>query len=118
MKHKNKARKQLFFLLWQHLFYFVLGSLAAYILLEISDKIVRQPVKLLFSSLGYIIYYYWVTPFIIYWLNYVSLDKLTEIKLILTVCLVAVYSYIVWDSYFFFKQCMQSLLEQIDKHTF
>ena len=118
MKHKNKAREKLFFLLWEHLFDFVSGSLVAYILLEISDKIVEQPVKLIFSLLGYVIYYYLVTPFVIHWLNYVSLDKLTWIRLVLTVCLVGVYSYVVWDSYFFLKQCMQSFLERIDEYTF
>lgn len=118
MKRKDKAREKLFFLLWEYLFYFILGSLAAYILLEISAQIVEHPVKFIFRLLGYGIYYYSVTPFVIYWLNYVSLDKLTPIRLVLTVCFVGVYSYVIWDSYFFLKQCMQSFLEQIDDYGF
>jgi hypothetical protein len=118
MRKQNQVREQLFLLLWGNLGNFLLGFLLTYFFWEISSNITAQPGKILLKLVSYGIYYYLVTPFVIYWLGYASVTKLTWTKIILTICLVGVYSLIIWDSYFFFKEIMQSLLLAIDKYRF
>jgi hypothetical protein len=115
MQKQNKVREELLFLLWENLCQFLGGSLLTYLFLEISSHITYQPLNILFRISGYGVYYYLVTPFIIYWLAYISAGKLTWIKILLTICLVGIYSFILWDSYFFLKENMELLLTVIDK---
>ena len=82
----------------------------AFMLLQIADVLTNSWLNVMFKLLGYAVYCYLATPFIVYWLGYASVTKLTKETLIMTICLVGVYSYVLWDSYFFFKQTMQFII--------
>ncbi|ELS01300.1 hypothetical protein Xen7305DRAFT_00010030 [Xenococcus sp. PCC 7305] len=76
---------------------------------RVSDAIEFLSLQLFIKSVSYIIFFYLGTPFLIYWLAYVSAMKLTKVKLTVTILLVAMYSYIFWDSYFFYKDTLGRL---------
>jgi hypothetical protein len=69
-------------------------------------------------AVGYGVYFYLTTPFLLYWLAYASTDQLTQPKLLITVGVVGIYSYIIWDSYFFFQETIQSLISAISTGEF
>ena len=118
MKNKKNEQENLLFLLVENVLPFLSGTLIAFFLLEITDNWATSLGNFILKILAYTTYYYLATPFIVYWLGYASVTKLTKATIILTICLVGVYSHILWDSYFFFKQTMQSLFVEIDKYSF
>ena len=116
MKTPKKRREILLSLLQNTIFQFVIANLAISIIIKLANIISLQFLQILFKSLGYGLYYYLATPFIIYWLAYASRGKINRFKLIATIIFMAMYSYILWDSYFFFKQTMNLLLLAIDPY--
>ena len=88
----------------------------ALILLQIAEVFPDSWLNVIFKVLAYAVYCYLVTPFILFWLGYASVTKLTKKTIIITICLVGIYSYVLWDSYFFFQQTMQSLFLYIDPY--
>ena len=106
MNNKKKATTKLLSLLDNSLVQFLLGIFLVAILTQIASSIDNNYSRLLAKTLGYGVFYYLATPFIIYWLSYVSSEKLTRLKVMITILLVGIYSYIFWDSYFFYKQIL------------
>lgn len=103
---KNNAEKIWFLLLKNNLVQFIVGMLAACILLKIANYIPDRFFEALFKSFGFGIFFYWTTPFVVYWLAYASAIKLNKISLGITIAIASIYSYAFWDCYFFFKELM------------
>lgn len=82
---------------------FIAGMLSLAIILRVSSSIDYKVVEIILKSFGYGFFCYLTTPFVIYWLAYASQGIATMKKLSITVILMALYSYIVWDAYFFFR---------------
>lgn len=89
---------------------FLIGLFVIALLTQGVNAFTNVSLRLIFKTVGYGIFYYLSTPFIIYWLAYVSSDKLTKLKLGITIFLVSIYSFIFWDSYFFYKDTLGELL--------
>lgn len=115
-KQKNKQEK-IIFLLLKNLLPFLSGTLLGLIFLQIAELSTITWLSVIFKLLGYAIYCYLVTPFILYWLGYASVTRLTKETILMTICLVGIYSYVLWDSYFFFKQTMQLLFLDTDYYS-
>ena len=60
--------------------------------------------------MGYGFFCYLTTPFMIYWLAYASEGVFTLKKIWITIGLTALYSFIIWDAYFFFREAIASLI--------
>ena len=116
MNRRENEQQKIIFLLVNNLLPFLSGKLIALILLQVAEVLTNSLLSLIFKLLAYAVYCYLVTPFILCWLGYASVTKLTRKTIIMTMCLVGVYSYVLWDSYFFFKQTMQSLFVYIDQY--
>ena len=117
MMKTPKQRREIFLSLLQNtIFQFFVTNLAVLIILKLANSISWQSLQILFKTLGYGFYYYLATPFIIYWLSYASRDSINRFKLTTTVIFIAMYSYIFWDSYFFFKETMNLLLLAINPY--
>ena len=116
MNRRKNEQERFILLLVKSLLPFLSGKLIAFILFQISENFTNSWLNIIFKLLGYTVYCYLVTPFIIYWLGYASVTKLTKETIIMTIGLVGVYSYVLWDSYFFFKQTMQLLFVDIDQY--
>ena len=114
MKNSPKERALLLSLLRNSIVQFIAGSLGLIIIIELANAIAYRYFQILFKSFGYGFYYYLATPFIIYWLAYVSDSKQTNLKLGVTVVFTALYSYVLWDSYFFFKSAMNVVIADIN----
>lgn len=112
MKKINK-REQFLLLLRANVIQFAAGIIGFLVILILTDSIDYFPLKFFLKSCGYGFYLYLATPFIIYWLAYASVDNLSKIRLSLTLSLMAVYSYILWDAYFFFKASIGIMLSEI-----
>lgn len=112
MKKSRTYRENLFLLLKNNLVQFIIGMLACCILLKFAGYIPSRVIKAVVKSLGFGVFFYWTTPFTIYWLAYVSAIKLTKVSLGITIVLLSIYSYIFWDSYFFYKELITWLLLQ------
>ena len=110
MKQSKSPREILLLLLRTNIIQFVAGTLAIFVILLIARTISYIPINWFLKSLGYSFYYYLTTPFIVYWLAYASATKLSRTKIIITITLMSMYSYVMWDSYFFFKEAMDLLL--------
>ena len=89
---------------------FLLGLFLIALFTQAADYLESLSVKLIIKSIGYGTFFYLATPFVLYWLAYVSSAKLTKIKLSITILLVAIYSYVFWDSYFSYKHILGELL--------
>ncbi|MEL6501871.1 MAG: hypothetical protein AAFQ23_10790 [Cyanobacteria bacterium J06623_1] len=89
---------------------FVAGILALLIILKLANSIDYRLVQLLLKSLGYGFFCYLTTPFMIYWLAYASAGIFTLRKIWITIALTAIYSFIIWDAYFFFRETIASLV--------
>lgn len=109
MNIKKNKQEKIIGLLIENLLPFLSGTLLALIFLQIAKLSTMAWLSVIFKLLGYIIYCYLVTPFIFYWLGYASITRLTKETILMTICLIGIYSYVLWDSYFFFKQTMQLL---------
>jgi hypothetical protein len=110
MKNPQDNKGILFLLLKNSIVQFAAGTLSVFIILKLANSIPYKYIELLFKAFGYGFFYYLTTPFMIYWLAYASQGILTTNKLMITVSLMAFYSYILWDSYFFFKDAIDFLL--------
>lgn len=112
---KNSENKQgiLFLLLKNSIVQFIAGTLSLIIILKISGSIDYKPIELILKSLGYGFFCYLTTPFVIYWLAYASEGVVTNKKLYITIALIALYSYLIWDAYFFFRRAIAFLLSII-----
>ncbi|WP_036477002.1 hypothetical protein [Myxosarcina sp. GI1] len=107
---KTNAKKDLFLLLKNNLVQFVVGMLACCFFLKLATHIPDRFFATTFKTFGFGIFFYWTTPFVVYWLAYVSASKLKKVSLIITTLIVGTYSYIFWDSYFFFKELMNWII--------
>lgn len=110
MRNSQDNKRILFLLLKNSIVQFAAGTLSIFIILKLATSIPYKYIELLFKAFGYGFFYYLTTPFLIYWLAYVSEETLTTNKLMITIGLTAFYSYILWDSYFFFKDTIDFLL--------
>lgn len=111
MKQSKSPREILLLLLRTNIIQFIAGTLAIFIILTIANTVPYISIEWFFKSLGYSFYYYLTTPFIVYWLAYASATKLNRTKVMITIGVMSIYGYIMWDSYFFFKQVMDFLLQ-------
>ena len=109
MNQKNKTVERLLSLLSNNIIQFLIGLFLVVLTTKVSDSISLIYLKFIIKSFSYIIFFYLGTPFVIYWLAYVSNVGLTKLKLTITIVLVAMYSYIFWDSYFFYKDILGQL---------
>lgn len=114
MKQSKSPREILLLLLRTNIIQFVAGTLAIFVILLIARTIPYLSISWFLKSLGYSFYYYLTTPFIVYWLAYASATKLNRTKIIITITLMSMYSYVMWDSYFFFKEAMDLLLLKLN----
>ncbi len=103
MKNSQDNKGILFLLLKNSIVQFIVGILSILIILKVSNSIEYKLIEIIFKCLGYGFFCYLTTPFIIYWLAYVSQEVASAKKLAITVAVMAVYSYIIWDAYFFFR---------------
>lgn len=103
MKNPQDNKGILFLLLKNSIVQFVAGILSILIILKVSNSIDLKAIQIILKSLGYGFFCYLTTPFVIYWLAYVSEGITTTKKLLMTVSIMALYSYIIWDAYFFFR---------------
>ena len=108
-KHKRDRSPQLL-LLNNSLVQFLIGLFLIALVTKAVSSLEDLYLKLVFSTIGYGVFLYLSTPFTIYWLNYLSSVKLTKVKLGITVLLVGIYSYLLWDCYFFYRDILSELL--------
>ncbi|BAU63246.1 hypothetical protein STA3757_06060 [Stanieria sp. NIES-3757] len=97
---------------------FILGIFGIFIWLKLSSYFPSDYLRFLLITIGYGGYFYLTTPFLVYCLSYASTGKLTQFKLVITIVVVGIYSYIIWDSYFSFKELIQSLISGISLDEF
>ena len=88
---------------------FIAGMLSILIILKVSPSVDNKWVEIILKSFGYSFFCYLTTPFMIYWLAYASQGAANAKKLLITVVLMALYSYIIWDAYFFFRSAFAQL---------
>ncbi|HHP7231683.1 MAG TPA: hypothetical protein ACFCUY_12595 [Xenococcaceae cyanobacterium] len=110
MNHQKKRVSWLLSFLGNTLIQFLIGLFTIAFLTKIAESIRLISVKLTVKTLGYGSFFYLATPFVIYWLTYVSEAKLSKVKLIITILLVALYSYVFWDAYFSYQEMLGELL--------
>ncbi|MEM7591714.1 MAG: hypothetical protein AAF383_09390 [Cyanobacteria bacterium P01_A01_bin.83] len=110
MKNTQNNKGVLFLLLKNSIVQFVAGILSLLIVLRIAHGIEDKLIQLVLKSLGYGFFCYLTTPFMIYWLAYASEGVTTAKKLGVTIALTAVYSYLIWDAYFFFREAIRLCL--------
>lgn len=109
MNNPKSNKGILFILLKNSIVQFVAGILSLLIVLKIANSIDYSLIQIILKSLGYGFFCYLTTPFMIYWLAYVSQPVATFKKIAITIALTAMYTYIVWDAYFFFRSAIASL---------
>jgi hypothetical protein len=109
MNHRKKPPFKLLSLIDNSLVQFLVSLFLIVLLTQAANSFDDKYLKLCLKTLGYGTFFYLATPFTIYWLAYVSSMILTKVKLVITVLLVGIYSYVFWDSYFFYKQIWHEL---------
>jgi len=109
MKNSHDDQGILSLLLKNSIVQFIAGMLSLFIILRVSHAIDYKLIEIILKSFGYGFFCYLTTPFIIYWLAYASQGVATAKKMIMTVALMALYSYIIWDAYFFFRSAFAQL---------
>ena len=114
MKNSTDRKNIIFALLKNSIVQFIAGVLCLLIILKTANAIDYKIVRVALKSFGYGFFCYLTTPFIIYWLAYASEDSNNLKKLGLTVVLIAFYSYIIWDAYFFFRGAIASWFSVIN----
>ena len=110
MKNSPDNKGIVLLLLKNSIVQFVAGILSFLIILKVSNSINYKAIEVALKSLGYGFFCYLTTPFILYWLTYASQGKASFKKLGVTMGLTALYTYIVWDAYFFFRGAIASVL--------
>ena len=110
MKYNKKTVSLLQSLLKNNIVQFLIGLFVIVLLTQVANYISLIALKISVKSLGYGIFFYLATPFSIYWLAYVSAVKLTKFKLIMTMIIISMYSYVFWDAYFSYKEMLRELL--------
>ncbi|AFZ33645.1 hypothetical protein Sta7437_0019 [Stanieria cyanosphaera PCC 7437] len=116
---KKQPKTIVFFTVFNSIFIqFLLGIFGIFIWLKFSTYCPNDYLKFLLIAIGYGGYFYLTTPFLLHCLTYASTGKLTQFKLLLVIVVVGIYSYIIWDSYFFFKETIQSLMSGIRLEEF
>ena len=109
MKNSTERKDIIFALLKNSIVQFVAGVLSLLVILKAANAIDYKLIEVALKSFGYGFFCYLTTPFIIYWLAYASEDDKNYKKLGLTMVLIAFYSYIIWDAYFFFRGAIASM---------
>ncbi|MEL6928157.1 MAG: hypothetical protein AAFO95_05960 [Cyanobacteria bacterium J06600_6] len=110
MKNSPNNKSVLFVLLKNSIVQFIAGTLSLFVILKLSNSIDYQLVQLVMKSMGYGFFCYLTTPFMIYWLAYASEGVFTLKKVVITIGLTALYSFIIWDAYFFFRGAIATLI--------
>jgi hypothetical protein len=105
---KPRSRSRLS-LLDNNLIQFLIGLFLIALVTQAVNSLEDLYLKLVLSTIGYGIFFYLSTPFTIYWLAYISSVRLTQVKLGITVLLVGIYSYLLWDCYFFYRDILGEL---------
>jgi len=113
MKNSQDNKGILSLLLKNSIVQFVAGLLSLFIILRVSNTINYTAIEIILKSMGYGFFCYLTTPFMIYWLAYASQGVATAKKLAVTVALMALYSYLIWDAYFFFRSAFAQLAQGI-----
>ena len=108
MKNSTDRKDIIFALLRNSIVQFIAGVLSLLVVVKIANAVDYKLIQLALKSFGYGFFCYLTTPFVIYWLAYASEDSHNLKKLCFTVVLIAFYSYIVWDAYFFFRGAIVS----------
>jgi hypothetical protein len=109
MKNPPNDQGILFVLLKNSIVQFVAGILSLFIILILARDIDLIVVQVMLKSLGYGFFCYLTTPFMIYWLAYASAGIVTAKKIMITIALTTLYSFIIWDAYFFFRGAIATL---------
>jgi hypothetical protein len=109
MKNPPNDQGILFVLLKNSIVQFVAGILSLFIILILASNIDFIIVQVMLKSLGYGFFCYLTTPFMIYWLAYASAGIVTAKKIMITIALTTLYSFIIWDAYFFFRGAIATL---------
>jgi hypothetical protein len=109
MKNSPNDQGILFVLLKNSIVQFVAGILSLFIILILASNINFIIVQVMLKSLGYGFFCYLTTPFMIYWLAYASAGIVTAKKIMITIALTTLYSFIIWDAYFFFRGAIATL---------
>lgn len=110
MKNSQDDQGILSLLLKNTIVQFIAGTLSLLIILKVSHNINYKLIQIILKSLGYGFFCYLTTPFVIYWLAYASQGVATAKKIIVTMALMAMYSYIIWDAYFFFRSAFAEVV--------
>ena len=110
MKNSSGNKGVLFVLLKNSIVQFIAGILSLLIVSKIANAIDYKLIQLILKSMGYGFFCYLTTPFMIYWLAYASAGLFTIKKVWITIFLTALYSFILWDAYFFFRAAIASLI--------
>ncbi|MEM7761406.1 MAG: hypothetical protein AAGF83_23370 [Cyanobacteria bacterium P01_G01_bin.67] len=113
MKNSPNNKGILSLLLKNSIVQFVAGILSLLIVIKIANSIDYKLIQIGLKSLGYGFFCYLTTPFMIYWLAYVSVGIATVKKLAITIALTAMYSYLIWDAYFFFREAIAALFNSV-----
>ena len=113
MKNSQDNQGILSLLLRNSIVQFIAGVLSLLIILRVSHSINYTLIKMILKALGYGFFCYLTTPFMIYWLAYASQGATSVKKLAITVALMALYSYLIWDAYFFFRGAFAQLAQGI-----
>ena len=109
MKKSRNQKVIIYLLLKNSIVRFVAGLFSLLIILKIANTIDFQVLQIVLKCFGYGFFCYLTTPFMIYWLAYVSQEATTVKRMVITIALTALYSYLIWDAYFFFRGAIASL---------
>ena len=109
MKNSRNQKVIIYLLLKNSIVRFIAGLFSLLIIFKIANTIELQVLQIALKSFGYGFFCYLTTPFMIYWLAYVSQEATTVKRMIITIALTALYSYLIWDAYFFFRGAIASL---------
>ena len=110
MKNSPNNKSILFVLLKNSIVRFVAGVLSLFVILILANSTDYKLLQIIMKSMGYGFFCYLTTPFMIYWLAYASEGIFTLKKIWITVALTALYSFIIWDAYFFFRAAIASAI--------
>ena len=112
MKNSRNDKVIIYLLLKNSIVRFIAGVLSIFILLKIGNAIDYQLLQIVVKSCGYGFFCYLTTPFMIYWLAYAS-EATTGKKIAITIALTGLYTYLIWDAYFFFRGAIASWLSTV-----
>lgn len=113
MKNSRNKKVIVYLLLKNSIVQFFAGLFSLLIILKVANAIDYQLISVTLKCFGYGFFCYLTTPFMIYWLAYVSQEVTTVKRMAMTIALTALYSYIIWDAYFFFRGAIASLISVI-----